>query len=137
MSSKCDAPIETRICASLGSRMKFKTLCYPVVRWFRRMTNVELHKIAAIEPLEYYIRRMRLRWTGHVYRLQEITPARAILKYQPKPVRPIGHPTNRFQDTLKLDCSRAGPDYRLQNIETVAADRTQWRKFVRAATGDG
>ena len=107
------------------------------VRWFRRMTNVELHKIAAIEPLEYYIRRMRLRWTGHVYRLQEITPARAILKYQPKPVRPIGHPTNRFQDTLKLDCSRAGPDYRLQNIETVAADRTQWRKFVRAATGDG
>ena len=59
------------------------------------------------------------------------------LKYQPKPVRPIGHPTNRFQDTLKLDCSRAGPDYRLQNIETVAADRTQWRKFVRAATGDG
>ena len=68
--------------------------------------------------------------------LRETTPARAILKYQPKPVRPVGHPTNRFQDTLKLDCTRAGPDYRLQNIETVAADRTQRRKFVRAATGD-
>ena len=28
---KSDAPItRTRICASLGSRMKFKTLCYPV-----------------------------------------------------------------------------------------------------------
>ena len=63
------------------------------------MTNVELHKIAAIESLEYFIRRMRLRWTGHVYRLQETTPARAILKYQPKPVRPVGHPTNRFQGT--------------------------------------
>ena len=72
------------------------------------MTNVELHyKIAAIEPSL----RMRLRWTSHVYGLQETTPARAILKDQPKPVRPVGHPTNRFQDTLKnlIAQERGGP----------------------------
>jgi len=105
------------------------------VRWFRRMTNVELHKIAAIEPLQCYIRRMRLRWTGHVYRLEEKAPARAILNYKPKDVRPIGHPTNRFQDTLKLDCTRGG--ILIQDIVSTAADRNEWRKFVGAATGDG
>ena len=41
-------------------------------------------------------------WTVHVYRLRETTPARAILKYQPKPVRPVGHPTNRLVSILIL-----------------------------------
>lgn len=51
-------------------------------------------------------------------------------------LRPQGLPTSRFQDILELDCNRV--DYLIQDIEfeTVEADRTCWRKFVRAATGD-
>ena len=73
-----------------------------------------------------------------VNRLQETTPARTILKYQLKSVRPQGCltiGTYRFQETLKLDCKRVG--YLIQDIATVAAEITCWCKFVRAATGDG
>ena len=38
-SIKQDKENQTRICASLGSRMKFKTLCYPV---FGRHKNTAL-----------------------------------------------------------------------------------------------
>ena len=64
------------------------------VRQFRRMTN-DLHTIAAIDPLECFIsiRRMKLGWTGHDVMFTDskrpLRPCRAILNYQPKPVRPV------------------------------------------------
>ena len=59
----------------------------------------ELYKIAAIEPLEL---KMRLRWTGHVYRLRDKTPAIAILKDEPKSVRPKAVPLTEFRIHLNL-----------------------------------
>ena len=57
------------------------------IKWPKTITNKKLYKITKIEPLSITIKRKRLKWTGHLARLDPLTPARRSLKEALEPIK--------------------------------------------------
>ena len=78
------------------------------------------------------LRAMRMRWAGHLARMEEDTPAKQVFMGQPEGRRPRGRPSKRWRDVVQADVSSTG----LRNARRwmdVAEDRQQWRRLVVAA----
>jgi hypothetical protein len=45
----------------------------------------------------------RLRWTGHVARMGERRDAHRVLVQEPEERRPLGRPSGRYEDNIKMD----------------------------------
>jgi hypothetical protein len=50
----------------------------------------------------------RLRWAGHVARMEECTRAFKILTGKPTGKRPLGRPRRRWEDNFKIDLEEIG-----------------------------
>ena len=77
------------------------------------------------------IKSRRLRWAGHVDRMEEGRSAFKILTGKPTGKRPLGRPGCRWEDNIRMDlediCISAG------NWVDSAQDRNYWRALVNAA----
>jgi hypothetical protein len=76
------------------------------------------------------IKSRRMRLAGHIAQMGEKRTAYRIIVGNPEEKRPLGRPTLRWVDNIKID---------LREIEwdgwdwiDLAQDRDQWRAFVRA-----
>ena len=49
------------------------------------------------------IKSRRLRWAGHVARMEEIRSAFKILTGKPSGKRPLGRPRRRWEDNIRMD----------------------------------
>ena len=65
----------------------------------------------------------RLRWTGHVARMEQSRNAYRILVGKPESKRPLGRPRRRWEDNIKLDLRDVGCDPR--DWIALAEDRDQ------------
>ena len=69
-----------------------------------KLPNEELFRITKSQPLSSRLKFIRLRWAGHVTRMESHRFPRSILYGVLKNWdRPIGHPKLRFKDVLKRD----------------------------------
>ncbi|KAJ4435857.1 hypothetical protein ANN_18476 [Periplaneta americana] len=82
---------------------------------------------ANISEIEF----QRLRWAGHVARMDESRNAYRVLVGRPEGKRPLGRPRRRWDDNIKMDLREMGYDDR--KWINLAQDRNQWRAYVRAA----
>ena len=79
------------------------------------------------------IKSIRLRWTGHVSRMEEgrSRPTFKIVTGKPTGKRPLGRPRRRWEDNISMNleeiCINAG------NWVDSAQDRNYWRALVNAA----
>ena len=77
------------------------------------------------------IKSRRLRWAGHVARMEEGRSAFKIVTGKATGKRPLGRPRRRWEDNLRMDleeiCVNAG------NWVDSAQDRNYWRALVNAA----
>ena len=71
------------------------------------------------------IKSRRLRWAGHVARMQEGRSASKILTGKPIGKRPLGRPRRRWEDNIRMDLEGIGI--------SVAQDRDYRRALVNAA----
>ena len=84
------------------------------------------------------IKRRRLRWLGHVMRLEDDTPAKQALQEFLRPVnKPKGHPTTTWLKKISSDLSETNIRLNLQNVtlqqifqnlKTKSSDRNRWKK---------
>ena len=58
------------------------------------------------------IRSRRLRWAGHVARMEESRSAFKILIGKPAGKRPLGRPRRRWEDNIRRDLKEIGIDTR-------------------------
>ena len=75
------------------------------------------------------IRRSRLRWFGHVMRMDEIRLPKRILDWKPCGTRPRGRPRSRWIDLVSQDLCNCG----IQSMEEAkreAQDRGKWQRLV-------
>ena len=73
----------------------------------------------------------RLRWLGHVYRMEDGRLPKDILYGElATGTCSTGRPTLRFKDTCKRDLQACSIDP--GNLEAVTSDRTSWRSTVKA-----
>ena len=76
------------------------------------------------------IKSRRLRWAGHVARMEEGRSAFKILTGKPTGKRPLGRPRRRWEDNIRMDLEKICINAR--NWVDSAQDRDYWRALVNA-----
>ena len=77
------------------------------------------------------IKSRRLRWAGHVARMEEIKSAFRILTDKPTGKRPLGSPKCRWEDNIRMGLKVIGIN--AGNWVDSPQDRDYWRALVNAA----
>ena len=76
------------------------------------------------------IKSRRLRWAGHVARMEEGRSAFELLTGTPAGKRPSGRPRRRWEDNIRMDLKEIGIITR--NWVDSDQDRDYWRALVNA-----
>ena len=77
------------------------------------------------------IKSRRLRWAGHVARMEEGRRAFKILTGKPTGKRPLGRPRRKWEDNIRMDLEEIGVD--AGNWVDSAQNMNYWRSLVNAA----
>ena len=99
---------------------------------WRRRHNRELRELTRLPPITSFVRSQRLRWAGHVARMDPDSLTRRVLDGRPAGRRPPGRPRLRWTDCVRNDLTlldAPNPD----DWMALAADRRRWRLLVEAA----
>jgi hypothetical protein len=69
-----------------------------------------------------------LRWAGHVARRGEGRGVCRVLVAKPEGKRPMGRPTRRWEDNIRMDLQEVGCG--CEDWIGLAQDRDRWRELV-------
>ena len=111
------------------------------IKWPEKMSNTELYTRTQVAKLSQVILKRRLRWYGHMQRLDDNTPARQALKEALRPVnKPQGRPKTTWlklvrnnlidagiQHYYSIDLVNLNDTHFHQEIHELAHDRDSWR----------
>ncbi|CAG9834596.1 unnamed protein product, partial [Diabrotica balteata] len=93
---------------------------------WRRRYNFELYRIYQEPDIVKHIKIGRLRWVGHVMRMEQTDPARKTLLDRPIGQRRRGRPRTRFLDNIDQDMR----NMEIRAWRRKAMDRDDWKKFL-------
>ena len=86
------------------------------------------------------IKKRRMKWAGHMMRMDEARTARRAWKCQPEGRRSRGRPKTRWSDCLHQDLLEAGLSIHGKtkrrarlSLEEIASDRDKWRQVIEAS----
>jgi len=101
---------------------------YEVTGEWRRLHNEELNDLYSLPNIVRVVKSRRMRWAGHVARMEEDRDVQRVLVGKPEGKRPLGRPRRKWEDNIKMD---------LQEVEggrrdwmELAQDRDRWRALV-------
>ena len=94
------------------------------------MQNSELHALYSSPNIIRNLKSRRLRWAGHVARMDQTRNAYRVLVGKSEGKRSLGRPRRRWENNIKFDLREVGCDPG-ERIE-LSEDSDQWRAFVRA-----
>ena len=97
-------------------------------RWRRRF-NHELMELYREPDIVRITKVNRLRWLGHVQRMEDGRVPKKILKTKPEGKRNAGRPKSRWYDAALANLRTVG----VTSWETLAADRPGWRSMLEKA----
>ena len=93
--------------------------------------NEELHSLYPSPNIIRVIKPRRLRWAGHIARMEEGKSAFKILTGKPTGKRPLGRPRRRWEYNIRMDLEEIGIN--AGNWVDSAQDRNYWGALVNAA----
>jgi len=96
---------------------------------WRIKTNQELDEIIKRKNIINFIRAQRLRWLGHIERVQGTRMVKAIYSWKPISRRPIGRPRTRWKDDVRKDIQKI----KVPNWKTLAQHRRKWKELIEKA----
>jgi hypothetical protein len=77
------------------------------------------------------IKSRRMRWAGHVARMDQGRGVHKVLVGKPERKRPLGRPRSRWKDNIKMDLREVGRG--CGDWMELAQDRDRWRALVSTA----
>ncbi|PIK38096.1 hypothetical protein BSL78_25071 [Apostichopus japonicus] len=102
------------------------------IKWQDQIPNSSVLELAGIQSMYAILSQRRLRWLGHVRRMDDGRIPKDILYGElATGSRRTGRPILRYKDTCKRDMKSGCIDP--TNWEALAADRSKWRAAVRTA----
>lgn len=96
---------------------------------WRIRTNDEIQNILNQEDIVRFVKAQRMRWFGHVERMEEKRMPRKVLKTRMEKRRRQGRPRNRWRDEVEADLVTMN----IRPWRSAAQDRSRWRKIVEEA----
>ena len=93
---------------------------------WRIKTNEELDESIQRKNIIRFIKSQRLKWLGHIERMQKEREVTKIYKWKPFASRPIGRPKNRWEDDLRKHLQ----PMKIKNWKRSVLDRDLWKKIV-------
>ena len=97
---------------------------------WRRMHNEELNDLYSSPNIVLVIKSRRMRWAGHVARVDEVRGVCRVLVGKPEGMRPLGIPRHRWVDNIRMDLQKVGCGH--MDWIGLAQDRDRWRVLVSA-----
>ena len=105
------------------------------IKWQALVPDTDVLGIAAVPSIESLILLDRLRWAGHLVRLDDTrTPKQLFYGEIAVGKRRIGRPKLRFKDVLKYSLGKVSIPS--NNFEALANDRLSWRRSIRKGVAD-
>ncbi|KAJ3667210.1 hypothetical protein Zmor_002610 [Zophobas morio] len=96
---------------------------------YRTLMNHEIEDILKGENIVRAIKARRIRWYGHLKRMEKNKHARKITEWNPDNNRSRGRPKIRWEDQVRKDLSKLD----IQEWSKKIQDRTQWKEIVEQA----
>ena len=93
---------------------------------WRIKTNEEFDELIQRKNIVRFIKSQRLKWLGHIERMQKEREVTKIYKWKPFASRPIGRPKNRWEDDVRKDLQTM----KIKNWKRSVLDRDLWKKIV-------
>ena len=91
---------------------------------------IYVHSLYHSPNIVRVIKSRRLRWAGHVARMEEGRSAFKVLTGKPTGKRPLGRPRCRWEDIIRMNIRET--DINARNWVYLAQDRDYWRALVNA-----
>ena len=100
---------------------------------WRKLHNEELNELYSSPNTVGVIKSRRMRWTGHVARMEEGRGLHKVLVGKPEGTLslrflPLGRPRRRWKDNIKMDLQEVGRG--CEDWMGLAQDRDWWRALV-------
>ena len=92
----------------------------------------ELEVTSLLEEVE----RHRLRWYGHVMRMEEDKKPKKYLVWKPEGRRPVGIPRKRWIEGIEKALGKRGTSLNEVEQERRYEDRENWRNFLKCSPAD-
>ena len=70
---------------------------------WRKLHSAELHALYSSPNIIRSLKSRRLRWAGHVARMEQPRNAYTVLVRKPEGKRPLGRPRRRWEDNIRMD----------------------------------
>jgi transcription termination factor 2 len=96
---------------------------------WRKLHNDELKNLYSSPSIVRVIKSRRMRWAGHVARMDGTRGLHQVLVGKPEGKRPLGRPRRRWEDNLRRDLWEIGVE---GNWILLAQDRVLWRDLVNS-----
>ena len=100
------------------------------ISWYDRVSNCEVLDKAEMPSLHSLLSKRRLRWLGHVHRMEvERLPREIMYGELANGSRSVGRPKLRFRDACKRDLEAF--DIRSDQWQNLAKERPRWRHALQ------
>jgi len=94
---------------------------------WRKLHNKELRDFYSLPSVVREVKSRRMRWAGHVARMEEGRGVHRVLVRKFEGRKPLGRPRRGWEDNIKMDLREVGVG---GDWMELAQDRDRWRALV-------
>jgi len=87
---------------------------------------MEIDKLIEGADIVRFIKAQRIKWLGHIQRMDQARPTRKLLEWKLMGTRPVGRPRQQWQDDVMEDLKKL----KVKNWKETAKDRKTWRELA-------
>jgi hypothetical protein len=96
---------------------------------WRIRNNMEIDELIKGADIARFIKAQRIKWLGHIQRMDQARPTTKLLNWKPMGTRPLGRPRQRWQEDVLEDLKKL----RVKHWKETAKDRRTWRDLAEKA----
>jgi hypothetical protein len=97
---------------------------------WRIRNNIEIDKLIEGSDIVRSIKAQRIKWLGHIKRMDQARPTRKLLDWKTMGTRPVGRPRQRWQEDVMEDLKKLKIK---KNSKETAKDRRTWINLAEKA----
>ena len=90
---------------------------------------MEIDKLIEGADIVRFIKAQRIKWLGHIQRMDRARPSGKLLDWRPMGNRPVGRPRQRWKEDVMEDIKKL----KVKNWKETAKGRGTWRDLFEKA----